>query len=232
MGCASSREKLSVEEIAIIQMEEQLEFFKNTVRDVDMCFKKNSDLEHASPAQWESISIILGIKIKNTYQCPKAETLYQHYTLEDGRIIVRPLLILGIMLSSGTARRKARLIFELYDRNNTKVLPKSEIHEIIRLILDLSLIRLPELVSNKTRPCASEARIKAYVQSILTCREAAEQGMFEKFMGLENLANETIDKDEFIKHFADEETARLTAPYAVRLFALRYNELNSNRDKN
>mmetsp|Transcript_19965 Transcript_19965/g.20010 ORF Transcript_19965/g.20010 Transcript_19965/m.20010 type:complete len:148 (+) Transcript_19965:267-710(+) len=147
-------------------------------------------------------------------------------------MIVKPLLILGIMLSSGTARRKARLIFELYDRSNTKVLPRTAIQEIIRVMLDLSLVHLPELVSNKTRPCASEAKIKAYVQSLLASRQAAEQGMLEKFMGLENLGNETIEKDEFIKHFADEETARLTAPFAVRLFALRINEVNSNRDKN
>lgn len=51
MGCTSSREELIKEEQAIMIMEDQLEYFKNTSKIVDLCLRKYSLGGAISPQQ-------------------------------------------------------------------------------------------------------------------------------------------------------------------------------------
>lgn len=136
---------------------------------------------------------------------------------------VFPLLILGIMLSNGTPRQKSKLLFELYDPDDTKVVRVEKFEQMTDIILDLSLIYLPSLVSNETKPLTTENKVREYCNALVSHRDSVKEIILDKFIGPRRKYIETITQREFMVNFDVEETAKLTTPYAIRILALECN---------
>ncbi|CAG9310948.1 unnamed protein product [Blepharisma stoltei] len=221
MGCQSSREDLSKEERAIMLMEDQLEFFKNTCKIVDLNFRKYSSNGSINANQWSDITKSLGIKTRNCYQCPKVEEFYERHRTSNGDYRIKPLLTLGILMSSGTSRQKSKLLFEMLDPTNSKELRKEVIEEMLGYILDVCINDLPALVSNQTYPPVSEFKVRSYVQMLVDCREAAKEKLLHIFLNGNPKEKEAVTLHEFQEVFHDETNARLFFPHGVRHFVLK-----------
>lgn len=216
MGCVSAREDLQKEEVAIILMENQLEFFKNNCVFVDGIIRKYSQNNEINESQWKDICEHLEIKVHNTSMCPLVENFYNAMK-NNGIFYTKDLLLVGILLSNGMSRQKARLIFETFDTMCTGKLEKENLGKMLDEIYKISVLALPSLVNNSTNPPISHKKIKKY-KKMLESQYPEAKSMMIKIILKEN---DDISVREFAKIFDNEENGRLLMPYGFRSFISR-----------
>jgi hypothetical protein len=213
MGCISIREKVSNTEEAIMRMESHMEFFKNNCIVVDAVIRKYSYKGLINEAQMKDIARSLELKINDSFMSPSVETLYEklrnvdHYKLKD-------ILILGIILSNGVSRQRARLVFEAYDIYCTEFLSKIQLKEFLGDLEYISIILLPDLVDNSTNPPASESEITVYIHQLQKKLIIAEKKLLELIIGEEK----AVGKSCFINFFECEAYAKILTPHGFRCY--------------
>ena len=166
MGCISIREKLTNEEQAIMLMESQLEYFKNNCSTIDEIMKKYSNQGMIEKSQWVSFCSSLEIKHLKTSMCPLIEKFYKKFRKHD-YYDQKLLNLLGLMLSNGISKHRARLVFEIYDETNSRTVDMSVLTQITDDIAKISIEFLPSLVCNSTNPPVSRKVVMEYSDHLL-----------------------------------------------------------------
>ncbi|OMJ91322.1 hypothetical protein SteCoe_6110 [Stentor coeruleus] len=218
MGCLQSHVELSREDKTIVDMELQLEYSRLQCANVDYVIRRYSENEEINKFQWDSIVAELGIKSKNYKHCPELEAFYNAFTNENQCISKKELLILGILLSSGQIRTKARLIFEIYDPENLKVIDRSCLEDLFEIIKEIAVIRLPMLVNNSTEPLAGQRQIELYTRAL----NAKSQIAKNKFVKLFSDGKMKISLEEFKAKFDIFENALLLSTFGFRSFLAQF----------
>ena len=145
--------------------------------------------------------------------CPKAEEFYlalkqeEHYNLNT-------MLLLGILLSNGLSRQKARLIFEIYDCYCVKKLTRADLQQLIADIANLSINVLPTLMDNSTNPPVSSYKAKVYTKSIW---EKLNQGQ-SKLIDFILCDKEDISEKDFAAKFDNDINGRILTPHGFRTY--------------
>ena len=211
MGCVSTRERLGREEQAIMLMENQLEYFKNNSAMVDGVIRKYSTDGMINQSQWEDICTSLEIKVKNSSMCPLVEEFYGKL-LENGVYRTQDLLIIGILMSNGLARQKARLLFEIYDKDCTEQLSREGLENVLERITWVSIRLLPKLVENSTNPPISSMKTKAYAKKLLGRVKEANKNLLSYILG----DDESITVEKFSRIFDNDEKGKILTPHGFR----------------
>lgn len=211
MGCVSTRERVSKEEQAIMLMENQLEYFKSNSMLVDGVIRKYSNDGKINKSQWEDIRNFLEIKVHNTSMCPLTEEFYGNL-MKNEMISMEDLLVLGILLSNGLARQKARLIFEIFDKQCCGELSRTDLEGIIDRIAWFSVKLLPKLVHNSTNPPVSSAKIKKYSKELMALGEETKKALVGHILKKED----SISILKFAKIFDNDENGQLLTPHGFR----------------
>lgn len=214
MGCTCVRESIPKEEEAITLMESQLEYFKNSCIQVDHIIRKYSTTSIINPSQWADICDHLELKTENNLVSPKVEDFYASIKLPNGDFELKTLLILGIFLSNGMSRQKARLLFEIYDEKNSDFLDKSQISELLDKIKGIIVDKLPILVHNSTNPPSSSQNVIRYSQKVSRAFNFGKGKLMEMIFGDKSQVNVR----DFAILFDNEENGRILAPYGFRLY--------------
>ena len=129
---------------------------------------------------------------------------------------VRDLLILGLLLSNGLARQKARLFFEIFDDESNDQLSKSELEAMIDDIARFSIRLLPKLVDNSTNPPVSRMKVALYAKELDQIVPNAKENLISSILG----SQETIRTHEFANLFNNDENGQLLTPHGFRKFVL------------
>ena len=143
MGCNTSRFELSDIEMCFEAADLSLLYSELDAIEVDLVHRKYSYGGFINELQWQSICSQLNLKISKEIDC-----FYQQFKEEEGYKL-ESLLILGILLGSGTGETKARLIFEVFDKDDNKELHNIVLTRMINLIADLVTEKIQILVSIK-----------------------------------------------------------------------------------
>ena len=220
MGCICVKESILPQEEAITLMESQLEYFKNSCIQVDYTMRKYSYLSVINPTQWTDICDNLELKTENNLISPKVESLYASLQLQDGCFKLRPLLVMGIFLSNGMSRQKARLLFEVYDEKKTDSLEKPEISELLDLIKDIVVDKLPILVHNSTNPPSSSQNVARYSKKISKAYSVGKGKLIDMIFGDQG----TVGVKDFSLLFDNQENGRILTPYGFRMFLGQFAE--------
>ena len=216
----STREDLSDEEKTLVSIEEQLEFGKSSCIKVDYALRKYSFDNLINKDQWVSIVDELDIKVWNSAQSPNTEDFYGLYRNGKGSYCLKEISIIGILCSNGQARAKARLLYELYDPENTSFIDSSFLDDLFDKMAKFTLVRSLTLVSNETLPLASKASVKHYLSKLLAVLPTAKKEFISKMSGEKT----QIEKKDFIEKFDDSEVAWLMCSYGFRKFVGKSHE--------
>lgn len=214
MGCTSTREELSNEEKTIILMEDQLEFGKSLSANIDFTIRKYSTEWDINEDQFEQIVHELELKVKKCPQCPKIEAFYELYKTSEGIYNGRDLVIAGIICGNAQAITRARLLFELYDRQSSLSINREDLEGVFDDIFRFCIERAPLLVSNSTMPIATQGQITQYISELELCKKKAKKKFVENLLS----SKENIGKKEFIELFDDLENAKLLCSFGFRKF--------------
>ena len=216
MGCVSIRGHISPEEEAITLMESQLEYFKNTCIEVDHVIRKYSSSSQTNSYQWEQIVENLELKIENNPVCPLIEDFYNQLKGENSVFDTKVLLIAGILLSNGMSRQKARLLFEVFDLENSDSLSLQDVQELVQLIKYIVVDLLPKLVHNSTNPPSSRNDVLSYVEKINEKFDQANENLIKMIFG----DKQSVALKDFIILFDNEKYGRILTPFGFRNYVL------------
>ncbi|CAG9322213.1 unnamed protein product [Blepharisma stoltei] len=228
MGCVDSKSSISIEERAIMIAEEELGYGNKYSRDVDFVHRKYSVSGLINAEQWRDISNSLLIKSENTPRNAKIEDFFSSFKSIDGKLPLRSLLIIGVLLSEGRASDKARLLFEIYDIKNQKSLPKSIIQALVDEMLDISINKLPILVC--PHHVANEDEVKKYLKDLRGYQEVSKTAIIARFLGTGEGEEQEISLSVFVKNFEDGVTARLLTAHGLREFVYCQKPVRKSRD--
>ncbi|OMJ84529.1 hypothetical protein SteCoe_14336 [Stentor coeruleus] len=218
MGCLQSHVELSREDKIIADMELQLEYAGLNCIKVDYVIRRYSENREINKFQWDNIVAELGIKSKNYRNCPELEAFYDTFTNENQCINTKELLILGILLSLGQIRTKARLLFEIYDSENLKVIDQSCIEDLFEILKKITIVRLPMLVNNNNEPPENRRKIELYAR-VLNAKSLRAKQQFIKLLS-DN--KDKIPLEEFKVKFDVFENALLLSTFGFRSFLAQF----------
>ena len=117
--------------------------YKHSSDTVDLHLRKFSSNNRLNQSQL--IDYLNTLSLIAWDNCKPIMALYEQYQADPGQYLLKPLLITAIMLGNSLSHTKAKLIFEAFDISNSKKLTVNTFYELIDLILDISIEKLPKL---------------------------------------------------------------------------------------
>ena len=211
MGCISIRDTKCKEEKAMMRIEQQLEYYKHSCVTVDKIIRKYSNDDSVSLLQWDGIVASLDIKAANSTIFPYAEKYYQYF-LKDNSFNRKDLLFIGILLSTGIPRQKARLLFEIYDINCEKVISVKDIISIINSIAIISINVYSTLVDKQSEESDEAPKLTYYSEKLSNHIDEAKKRLVDEIL----LNNESITLATFINFFDNANHGKLLYPHGFR----------------
>ena len=140
MGCACSRDNAEVED-KLIDAEKLLPYKNHDSKFVSVIHSKYSkDKTRLSSEDWLKVTKQLFGHCENTFT-----EFYDKFKDSDGTYSLPGLSILAIILSKGTSHDKTKFIFEIFDVDEMEVISKDTLREIITIMLELAIDRVPLL---------------------------------------------------------------------------------------
>ena len=203
MGCMHDRHQIINEEQTMLAMESCLEYNGLSSKDLDFTIRKYSFEQKINLNQFITIADVFQLPTKKSVFCPNIEKFYGDFFDTHGFISFKDFSILTILLSTEQIRTKARLIFEIFDVFNEKVLNASFAVNLFEDIAKVALIKIPILVSNLTNPPAGQMQIYEYISKLLLTASKAR----EAFVMLVTEGKSRVSLTEFMNKFDLEENS-------------------------
>ena len=216
MGCASSKEDLTPEEVALINGELRLQYQQYSVNDVDLVSRKYSKGGQINSNQWKDISNKLKISIYSEPVPPEIQGLYDSLKL-DNSYSLKDLLVIGVYFSSGTSQDKARLLFEAYDESDDKILNKGELQKLAGFIVELAVEKTSKLVVEEDPNKFSKDNLARFLQDLRAVKNKGKQELLKVFMG-GDLALQSVSIDKFVENLTTPSTLQLLTMQGIRKF--------------
>lgn len=172
--------------------------------------------------------------VDKSIKCPKVSQFYDLLKIENGTYNYKYVLILGIILGTGTSSQKSKLLFEVYDPECDKSLAHEKVMEMLNIMLDLAINYLPNLVTNDTKPPASESAVKLYTDILLNNRSKVYDLLLKIFVGEKHILGDPVTISQFQSNFESDECGILLTPHGLRSFIFanyeilcKYNDVKS-----
>mmetsp|Transcript_23467 Transcript_23467/g.41606 ORF Transcript_23467/g.41606 Transcript_23467/m.41606 type:complete len:245 (-) Transcript_23467:827-1561(-) len=217
MGCADSRDKRHEEEDTLAVFENALKFNRQLTTSIDFGFRKYSYEGEISASQFAEACDKLHLQRVNTDQYPNIEAFYNKLRNENGKLILKKLLLLGVLLGKGTPHEKAQILFEIYDDTDAHVLEGLTVKQMVDDMFDMSVNLLPTLVPANCRGHDSQ-KVKYYIDRILyRCNKSKDMLR----MALTEGAVRTR-RDAFVGTLWKEERKQLLTAAGIREFCFKY----------
>jgi len=214
MGCASSG-FITNEEKAIQSMELELNFQKTHCHALDSVFHKYHSNGKINSEQWKHIGSLLGLRQKDSVLCPKVSEFYKHFKEKDHYDFTKALA-LGVLMSYGSPVSKAKLLFELFDRDCSKSLSFPEVYQMVSILIEISVKLIPLLVSDLAVPRlpASENMVRNYLDILEANLPYITQKLTITLVG--GIGFEKVSQVSFVDQISSLEQGKLLTPKGIR----------------
>ena len=166
MGCVEPK-FIDSEEISIVRAEQCLGFQNHTSKEVDSTIRKYSSNGFLNQSQFAKVAEILEISILNTPSNNQIQGFFRKIMTKSEQYPLKDLLVIGILLSEGTAHEKSKLIYEIFDDDLTNSLDLLQVKEkILKNLVYHSSVTLPSLLTTEQIHGTTLLKTKKYLDEI------------------------------------------------------------------
>lgn len=218
MGCAYSRDKTPEEERTLITFERTLQLYRKSATSVDLTFRKYSYKDEVNLSQLSEACAQIGIQRRSTEASPNVEVFFTELCNESGKYPLKRLLLLGVLLCSGTPQEKARLLFEIYDDCDRGVLDGPAVKQMAEDLFELSVNLLPILVPSQRRGDHDPIKVKYYRDKILYRSAKSKEMLRLVLIG----GSASVGRDTFTACLSCDDRRRLLSASGIRDFCYKY----------
>lgn len=216
MGCTDSHSKLMEEEIAILNQEQVLGFKANFVTRIDFVMRKFSRNFELNARQFEDVVKALNLVATNRGKSTKIVSFFESFKMPNQSYDLRLLLLTGVLLGYGRASEKAKLIYEIYDVENSHSLTVKDIEQIVNDMFEIAVNRLPTLVTANQGE-VDPIKVRTYIDKmnfrVKNCKA--------KLLVTLSEGNENITRDAFVGVLSSTEYQVLTTSSGLREYFYR-----------
>ncbi|OMJ69781.1 hypothetical protein SteCoe_32396 [Stentor coeruleus] len=216
MGCTDSKDNLTPEELAIMNGELSLMYQAYQASDVDLIYRKYSNDGVVNISQWQNVSSKLKISAYSIPTSPKIQKFYDSLKSEN-KYKLRDLLVIGIYLTTGKSIDKARLLFEAYDENDTKVLSKGDIQQMTSFIVEVAVEKTCVLVQDDDPNNVQPEDMAKFLQKLRVVKNKGKQELCKMFLGGDPALTE-LNMEKFVENVTMPSTVQLLTFQGVRKF--------------
>ena len=184
MGCGTNRALGSPAEQRFIRGEESLLYSSHTATEVDFVHRKYSHNGEINENYWMNIYCQLNLA-QNQIKSPvshRIRAFYEAFKKNDAYIL-KELLILGILLSKDDGQSKARLMFEVFDVNNSRDLSRDEIIKSFNLIYKVTVKRAEILVDENDTSEVTQQDHANYMKRLKSGKRKLREHFLNEIIG-------------------------------------------------
>ena len=191
------------EELEILIKEMRLQYNLHPPIKIDLIHRKYSHSGKINRNQWREIKGLLNFSEEDNYTAD----FFNSFLIGD-EYSLRKLLLLGNLLSYGSFTEKAKLLFEIMDVENTKVVSKGKVEQLVDDIIDIAINKVSLLVEDDPK---TSAYLKFLARNIATKKEQMMKYYYRNHA-------EYITQEEFIDHFYKGSATRLLTASGIRKY--------------
>lgn len=207
------------DENILIELEDSLGLAKYSSEELSIILRKFSTDNKLN--QNQLIEFLSSMQLMNVRNQKYLVTFYDLFRTENGKYLLKPLLILVILMGNSPSHIKAKLLFETYDIKNSKEISIDTLQEIIDVMLSICIDKLPILSEIKVY---STSTMKEYTQILKKNRFIAKKHILRLFLPFDNETSESVFKDQFMLNcYKEEPAAKLLTPQGLRTFIYLFN---------
>jgi hypothetical protein len=204
-GCTSNRSDLTPEEALLDNGENTLLYagkYSSHAFKIHLACSSGTAAWTATEEQWSNIAVNLKLAISSPEAGPKITGFYAEFKVGEFYNI-KKLILLSLLLTRGTAKEKAKILFDVCDDSKLQAVKKAHIIFALEELFDIAIEKLPKLkLENDPNKVTTQdlenflerARIgkqdglDEVVKGIIGDEEVAELSHFEAFFS----ANDNI----------------------------------------
>mmetsp|Transcript_13677 Transcript_13677/g.25808 ORF Transcript_13677/g.25808 Transcript_13677/m.25808 type:complete len:261 (+) Transcript_13677:91-873(+) len=211
MGLCLSRGDLSEPERAITQKEHDLGFESHRSERLDLVLRKFSHNEQLNDTQFAEAFKLLDLHAASTQSNTNIATFYN--SLKVGSFYsLKYLLLVAVLLGEGSSRSKAKVLFEIYDFENSRKLSLEKVVHLCRDVFEVAVNKLT-IVSDTSKPLVSD-----YIHKLRLNRGNAESSLKKLLIG----DHPEVTLEQFIKAFDGEELEHFLKSHGARTYFFKY----------
>jgi hypothetical protein len=210
MGVCSHREQLSEAELEISAKELTLKYSQLSAEYVDLVFRKYSRDAVLNEVQFRDAVKLLGLQVIDTSANNKTEEFY--CLMKRGALyVLERLLVLGVLLGTGSISSKANLLFEVYDTEGTHQLSQDAVRTMCQDVFGMAVSCLPVLTG------LSGVVLLTYIHRLRLQQAGAETLLESLILGKRT----EVTQEEFVSAFDKAELSQLLTSQGVRTFIIK-----------
>lgn len=160
MGCTHTHPDLSEEEVLLTSWEEVLGFCPHDVRKIDLLIRKHSFGKYIHKNHLNAVIKSLKLLEMNDTQHPHVQDFYKMYETGEGYLF-QEFLVTGILLSAKPQAKKAKLLFEAFDKNAEDVLSGEKLGDMFKMIADICVDYVTMLFSDRDE--LRRSKVQSYI---------------------------------------------------------------------
>ena len=202
MGCIVSNPECTTEEIELLKLELIFPYHNQSPKKIDLLHRKYSSDEKINKNQWDSIREYLAVT-DNDY---KLKQFYDSF-IQNDCYSLRGLILLGILLSYGNFKDKAKILFEIVDLNCNGFIGKNDLENLFDDLFDISVNKFSILLDSH------EKRILRYLKFLKENVKVGKQKIIQYFW---RKNKDQMTKKQFIKRFERSRSMKLLTSGGIR----------------
>lgn len=209
MGCTNTRPNLSEEEILLTSWEEVLGFCSNDVRRVDYIIRKHAFGKIIHKNHMNAAIRSLKLRKLNDTEYPHIQDFYKVIETSEGYKF-QEFLVIGILFAARPRDKKAKLLFEAFDRNAEDKLNAELLSDLFKMIADICIDISPKLFNDRDE--LRKAKVQSYLGRLRNDKLQFVSEMVKNVLG----DRKEVTKQEFQMFFLDEKYQHFFHTYEIR----------------
>ena len=211
----------------MVELEEALGFSQHHVSHLDFYIRKFASDDRMNKNQYKLIGRKLALQLTNSPNTRGADLYYSNLLFYQGEYSRTFLLILAIMLGTGSSADRLRLLFEVYDTELTNKMTVSDMNELVQTMRLISLEQVELLVSYELLEKKPAAELKEYLRRIMLVADHVEK----EIKRLLFRGDKHRKFDAVLQAISDPQVARLLTTTGIRTLAIEiYKEKTGTQD--
>ena len=232
MGCGDSHsdgpKNDDEEEAHLRELEAALGFQQHSSKHLDLYIRKYASSEDMNKNQYKLIGQKLNISLQNSEKLRTAAIYFSDLLFYKGIYDRTRLLIVAIMMGTGFAEEKAKLLFEIFDTEVRQEIQIMDATLLVSVMAKVSIEEVERLVSYEVLSALTTKKLQAYLAKINSVLTDVEKRMQETLFN----GKDTHRLEGFVKAVSTQNGARMLSSRGIRKLAVEiYEEKVATRKK-
>ena len=217
MGCASTRSESEPIETILVQSEGKLGYLQHDAKMIDMEIGKFKSAGLIPAGQAKKFATKMRLPFANAAHVPNTELFYGHFQQGEDYLYTS-MNVLAIMLSTGSAIEKIKLLFESHDPEHKREMSMESFLDLVNIMVAIAVQYLPDFLDYNALSLIEKDDVSRYLAKLKGKQSAAATAIANRLCSCEGHPPERVRVKDLQENVRDPAIGALTSPTGIRRF--------------